>query len=157
VARQRISFRFEAESHTVEGHLLNFLREHKLLNHRDAVLRATKAFYLPWVYEGELPKEDVKALARSAVEELEYRIFQIRKHFLADELGEPSLPSALDVSTSTPIPPDASPVTKAEVGSEESGTSQPSVKPADKTPEAIKRSVEEVMPTNLDPSVLDDF
>ncbi len=142
VARKRISIRFEAEAHTVEGRLLDYLKEHKLLNYRDAIVRATKAYYVPWVYEGELSEEELRSLAQGAIEELEFRIFQIRKHFL----GEGSEP--LDMRTLPPSP--------AERSSSRSDISRET--PADHAPASRPLSLKDVIDhTNVDPSVLDDF
>ena len=92
--RKRISFSISSNPDTLEGQLIDYLRScNKMLNLREATVRALKAYYLPWVYEDELPKEEVQVLARNAIDELEFRIFQIRRHFLA---GEPySPPSSL--------------------------------------------------------------
>ena len=140
VARKRISIRFEAEAHTVEGRLLDYLKEHKLLNYRDAIVRATKAYYVPWVYEGELSEEELRSLAQGAIEELEFRIFQIRKHFL----GEGSEP--LDMRT-LPSP--------AERSSPRSDIARET--PADHAPVKPLSLKDVIDHTNVDPSVLDDF
>lgn len=140
VARKRISIRFEAEAHTVEGRLLDYLKEHKLLNYRDAIVRATKAYYVPWVYEGELSEEELRSLAQGAIEELEFRIFQIRKHFL----GEGSEP--LDMRT-LPSPAERS-STRSDISRET---------PADPAPVRPLSLKDVIDHTNVDPSVLDDF
>jgi hypothetical protein len=136
VERRRISIRFEAEAHTVDGQLLDYLKEHRLLNVRDAIIRAAKAYYLPWVYEGDLPPEELRSLAQGAIEELEFRIFQIRKHFL--ETGQP-LPEhrPLTPVDTTPVPPPP---------------------PPDPTTPLRSLSLQDVIDhSRVDPSVLDDF
>ncbi|TVQ18985.1 MAG: hypothetical protein EA367_12925 [Leptolyngbya sp. DLM2.Bin15] len=145
VARKRISIRFEAEAHTVEGRLLDYLKEHKLLNYRDAIVRATKAYYVPWVYEGELSEEELRSLAQGAIEELEFRIFQIRKHFL----GEGSEP--VDIHALSPTADRNS--TRTEV-SRETPTADHATSSTPVRPLSLKDVIDH---TNVDPSVLDDF
>jgi hypothetical protein len=144
VARKRISIRFEAEAHTVEGRLLSYLKDHKLLNYRDAIIRATKAYYMPWVYEGELSEEELRSLAQGAIEEMEFRIFQMRKHFLGE--GE-SLDHAA-IPTAAAEPPTAPP-RPAPAASNHTAT------PATPTQSLSVKDV--IDNTNVDPSVLDDF
>jgi len=146
VARKRISIRFEAEAHTAEGRLLSYLKDHKLLNYRDAIIRATKAYYMPWVYEGELSEEELRSLAQGAIEEMEFRIFQMRKHFL----GEGS--ESLDHAAVPPLPtepPATSPKPTPTVSSNHTVT------PARPTKSLSVKDV--IDNTNVDPSVLDDF
>ena len=146
MARKRISIRFEAEAHTVEGRLLSYLKDHKLLNYRDAIIRATKAYYMPWVYEGELSEDELRSLAQGAIEEMEFRIFQMRKHFLGE--GSESLDHT-PMPTAPAEPPAAPP--KPAPATPSNNTSAP-------TTPVKSLSVKDVIDnTNVDPSVLDDF
>ncbi|NEQ55011.1 MAG: hypothetical protein F6K11_33630, partial [Leptolyngbya sp. SIO3F4] len=73
---------------------MNHLRDNKMVNMRESVIRALKAYYLPWAYEDDVSKEEAQVLARNAIDELEFRIFQIRRHFLAGEAYGPKLSEA---------------------------------------------------------------
>lgn len=141
MSRKRISIRFEAEAHTVEGRLLTYLKDHKLLNYRDAIIRATKAYYMPWVYEGELSEEELRSLAQGAIEEMEFRIFQIRKHFLgegSEALEHATVPTSPAPEAIAPPPAPARP--------------EPTSAPVKSL--SVKDVIEQV---DVDPSVLDDF
>lgn len=141
MSRKRISIRFEAEAHTVEGRLLTYLKDHKLLNYRDAIIRATKAYYMPWVYEGELSEEELRSLAQGAIEEMEFRIFQIRKHFLgegSEALDHAAVPTSPAPEAIAPPPAPARP--------------EPTPPPVKSL--SVKDVIEQV---DVDPSVLDDF
>lgn len=94
-ARKRVSFSISSDPDTVEGRIVNHLRNNKLVNMRESVIRALKAYYLPWAYEDEVSKEEAQVLARNAIDELEFRIFQIRRHFLAGEAYGPKLSESL--------------------------------------------------------------
>ncbi|MBT9317966.1 hypothetical protein [Leptothoe spongobia] len=93
--RKRVSFSISSDPDTVEGRIVNHLRDNKMVNMRESVIRALKAYYLPWAYEDEVSKEDAQVLARNAIDELEFRIFQIRRHFLAGEAYGPKLSESL--------------------------------------------------------------
>jgi len=94
------------------------------------MLRALKAFYLPWALEGEIGDADLQSLAQSAIEELQFRIFQIRQRYLVDE-GKPQ-------------PASAAP--------------KPSVNGATAyTPTAGNKASIEDMLQSIDPDSLDDF
>ena len=80
--RERISVRLEAEVKSFEGRLLNYLKSDPILPPRDALLRALKAFYMPWAMEEQLGEAELANLARTAVEELQFRIFQIQQRYL---------------------------------------------------------------------------
>ena len=55
---------------------------------RQALLRALKAFYLPWTLEeAQLNESERQAMAKTAIQELQYRIFQIQQRFLPEELA----------------------------------------------------------------------
>ncbi len=146
MARERVSFRFEAEAHTVEGQLLAYLRNHKLINHREALLRALKAYYLPWVYEDEMSEDEVRSLAESAIEDLEFRIFQIRKHFFGD-----AAPATSAATTSAPETAQSNGQEPQKVSPTTSSTDTESAS------SAAKLSVQDVINSNVDPAVLDDF
>lgn len=94
-ARKRVSFSISSDPDTIEGRIVNHLRDNKMVNMREAVIRALKAYYLPWAYEDEVSKEEAQVLARNAIDELEFRIFQIRRHFLAGEAYGPKLSESL--------------------------------------------------------------
>ena len=94
-ARKRVSFSISSDPDTVEGRIVNHLRDNKLVNMRESVIRALKAYYLPWAYEDEVSKQEAQVLARNAIDELEFRIFQIRRHFLAGEAYGPKLSESL--------------------------------------------------------------
>ncbi|MBX2863696.1 MAG: hypothetical protein KTR27_09075 [Leptolyngbyaceae cyanobacterium MAG.088] len=93
--RKRVSFSISSDPDTVEGRIVNHLRDNKMVNMRESVIRALKAYYLPWAYEDDVSKEEAQVLARNAIDELEFRIFQIRRHFLAGEAYGPKLSESL--------------------------------------------------------------
>ena len=84
--RERVCLRrFEAEADSIEGKLFHYVNNDPSLMPRQALLRALKAFYLPWVLEfNELERQ---AIAKMAIQELQYRIFQIQQRFLPEELA----------------------------------------------------------------------
>ncbi len=79
--RERISIRIDAEVSSMDGKLVNYLKEDPILPPRDATLRALKAFYMPWVLEDDLEPAQLQNLAATAVEELQFRIFQIQQRY----------------------------------------------------------------------------
>ncbi|MEA5463386.1 hypothetical protein [Leptothoe sp. PORK10 BA2] len=92
---KRVSFSISSDPETIEGRIVNHLRDNKMVNMRESVIRALKAYYLPWAYEDQVSKEEAQVLARNAIDELEFRIFQIRRHFLAGEAYGPKLSESL--------------------------------------------------------------
>ncbi len=100
-ARKRVSFSISSDPGTVEGRIIDYLRDNKMVNMRESVIRALKAYYLPWAYEDDVSKEEAQVLARNAIDELEFRIFQIRRHFLAGEPYGPKLSESLGGSHAT--------------------------------------------------------
>lgn len=99
--RKRVSFSISSDPDTVEGRIVNHLRDNKMVNMRESVIRALKAYYLPWAYEDEVSKDEAQVLARNAIDELEFRIFQIRRHFLAGEAYGPKLSESLGGGSTT--------------------------------------------------------
>ena len=84
--RERVCLRrFEAEADSIEGKLFRYVNNDPSLMPRQALLRALKAFYLPWVLE--LNETERQAIAKTAIQELQYRIFQIQQRFLPEELA----------------------------------------------------------------------
>ncbi|MGB3613572.1 MAG: hypothetical protein WBA10_07230 [Elainellaceae cyanobacterium] len=79
--RARVSIRIDAEVSSTDGKLVAYLKEDPVLPPRDATLRALKAFYMPWVLENELDRDQLQNLAATAVEELQFRIFQIQQRY----------------------------------------------------------------------------
>ncbi|MEO0409951.1 MAG: hypothetical protein AAF289_21625 [Cyanobacteria bacterium P01_A01_bin.135] len=79
--RQRVSLRIDAEVSSLEGKLVSYLKEDPILPPRDAAMRAIKAFYMPWVLENDLDQAQLQNLAATAVEELQFRIFQIQQRY----------------------------------------------------------------------------
>jgi hypothetical protein len=83
--RERVCLRrFEAEADSIEGKLFHYVNNDPSLMPRQALLRALKAFYLPWVLE--FNESERQAIAKTAIQELQYRIFQIQQRFLPEEL-----------------------------------------------------------------------
>ena len=79
--RERVSVRLEAEVNSVEGSLLKYLKADPIIPPREAALRALKAFYMPWALEGQVDDAQLQRLATTAVEELQFRIFQIQQRY----------------------------------------------------------------------------
>lgn len=132
-----------------------------MVNMREAVIRALKAYYLPWAYEDEVSKEEAQVLARNAIDELEFRIFQIRRHFLAGEAYGPKLSESLGGS---PAPISNGNGANGNGHSSNGNTSHEMV--LEKLTPPPKRNPIEPNPTSLtdmledediDPDVLDDF
>ena len=92
--RERISVRLEAEVDSLEGRLLSYLKSDPILPPRDALLRALRAFYMPWAMEKQLGEAELHNLARTAVEELQFRIFQIQQRYLLTDSPAYIIPSA---------------------------------------------------------------
>ena len=82
---RRVSLRLEATPESIEAKLLNHIKQDPIAPSRAVMLRALRAFYLPWAMEGDLSEAELKSLAQSAIEELQFRIFQIRQRYLTDE------------------------------------------------------------------------
>ncbi|MEM7794079.1 MAG: hypothetical protein AAF579_06440 [Cyanobacteria bacterium P01_C01_bin.118] len=160
-ARKRVSFSISSDPDTIEGRIVNHLRDNKMVNMREAVIRALKAYYLPWAYEDEVSKEEAQVLARNAIDELEFRIFQIRRHFLAGEAYGPKLSESLGGS---PAPISNGNGANGNGHSSNGNTSHEMV--LEKLTPPPKRNPIEPNPTSLtdmledediDPDVLDDF
>ena len=92
--RERISVRLEAEVDSFEGRLLSYLKSDPILPPRDALLRALKAFYMPWAMEKQFEEAELHNLARTAVEELQFRIFQIQQRYLLGDSPAYVIPTA---------------------------------------------------------------
>ena len=133
---RRVSLRVEAAPDSIEAKLLNHIKDDPITPSRAVMLRALKAFYLPWALEGELSEADLRSLAQSAIEELQFRIFQIRQRYLADEA-----PGYKPVTTSTPMQP---------INSASANGAKPF------TPTLGTVSIED-MRQSIDPTNLDDF
>lgn len=153
-ARKRVSFSISSDPDTVEGHIVNHLRDNKMVNMRESVIRALKAYYLPWAYEDEVTNEEAQILARNAIDELEFRIFQIRRHFLAGEAYGPKLSESLGSGG-------ASAVNNGSLSHGSLALSQDAVlqkitplKPIEPNPASISDILEA---KDIDPDVLDDF
>ncbi|MEM8639206.1 MAG: hypothetical protein AAGG51_10380 [Cyanobacteria bacterium P01_G01_bin.54] len=151
--KKSVYMSLRAGADTEEARLLNYLRDDPMINRREAVFRALMAYYLPWVHEDEFTDVQLQALAQSAVEDLEFRIYQIRKRFLANQGGTPQLAAAPQPTIAASLPPAES----------LSGGPMPPVPPPALTqsmppPSAVVSSVQEMLKdTEIDPSVLDDF
>ena len=86
--RERVCLRrFEAEADSIEGKLFHYVNNDPSLMPRQSLLRALKAFYLPWTLEAQLNESERQAMAKMAIQELQYRIFQIQQRFLPGELA----------------------------------------------------------------------
>ena len=83
--RERVILRLDGEEPSVEGKLLSYLKDDPALSPRAAVMRALKAFYLPWVLEEKQSEEELRAIAKTTIEELQYRAFQIEQRFLPNK------------------------------------------------------------------------
>lgn len=159
--RKRVSFSISSDPDTVEGRIVNHLRDNKMVNMRESVIRALKAYYLPWAYEDDVTKEEAQVLARNAIDELEFRIFQIRRHFLAGEAYGPKLSESLGGS-----PGVATNNGHSSNGHSANGNSSishemvleqltpPKANPIDTNPASISDILED---EDIDPDVLDDF
>jgi hypothetical protein len=108
-SRQRIILRLDVEANTDDGRLLNYLKSEAAVSQREAVLRALRAFYLPWALESERHPEALQPLAKTVLEELQLRSFQIQARFLAHS-GHPTWVMVADPSqiTISPVLPTAS-------------------------------------------------
>lgn len=82
---RRVSLKVEAAPNSLDAKLVAHVKKDPITPSREVTLRALKAFYLPWALEGEVSDEDLKAIAQSAIEELQFRIFQIRQRYLNTE------------------------------------------------------------------------
>ncbi|MEL7509827.1 MAG: hypothetical protein AAFN42_21050 [Cyanobacteria bacterium J06554_1] len=152
--RKRISFSISSDPDTVEGRVIDHLRNNKMVNMRESVIRALKAYYLPWAYEDDVSKEEAQVLARNAIDELEFRIFQIRRHFLAGEAYGPRLSESLAGSSPVAHNGGAPPVPKA--GQPDQAGSPPPTRanPLETSPASIPEMLDDA---DIDPDVLDDF
>lgn len=79
--RERVSVRLEAEINSMEAMLLKYLKEDPIIPPRESALRALKAFYMPWALEGQVDDAQLQRLATTAVEELQFRIFQLQQRY----------------------------------------------------------------------------
>lgn len=144
---------------TEEARLLNYLRDDPLINRREAVFRALMAYYLPWVHEDEFTEAQLQALAQSAVEDLEFRVYQIRKRFLANQTSTPQLAAAPQPTVSAKLPPPESSTPPLPPPSDSDPVEMPSVfdQPMP-LPSSVVSSVQEMLDeTEIDPAILDDF
>jgi hypothetical protein len=123
----------------MEAKLLNHLKADAIASSRESVLRALKAFYLPWALEGELSEAELRGLAQSAIEELQFRIFQINQRYLANELAVyPTAPTGNGAATTVQGAPPASPP------------------PVSLPPHPIETTVDHLR-QSINPAHLDDF
>ncbi|MGD1953228.1 MAG: hypothetical protein ACFB14_26820 [Leptolyngbyaceae cyanobacterium] len=160
--RKRVSFSISSDPDTVEGRIVNHLRDNKMVNMRESVVRALKAHYLPWAYEDEVSKEEAQVLARNAIDELEFRIFQIRRHFLAGEAYGPKLSESLGGSSTA----NATNGRSGHSNGHANGQSAPSheaifeklTPPRPAVPDSNPTSLSDILEDeDIDPDVLDDF
>lgn len=98
--RERVSLRIEAEVDSFEGALFSYLKSDPIVPSREAVMRALKAFYMPWAMEQQMSDTELKNLARTAVEELQFRIFQIQQRYLLGDSPGYVFPHAKNASVS---------------------------------------------------------
>ncbi|MDB9526723.1 hypothetical protein PN498_12045 [Oscillatoria sp. CS-180] len=110
---RRVSLKVEAAPNSLEAKLLAHVKKDPITPSREVMLRALKAFYLPWALEGEVSDEELKAIAQSAIEELQFRIFQIRQRYLNTEASgyrPAAVPNFTSngAAASTPPPPEVS-------------------------------------------------
>ena len=82
--RERVVLRIDAQTHSTDGQILSYLKDDPALSSREAIMRALKAFYLPWVLEEGRSETQLRAIAKTAIEELHYRAFQIKQRFLSE-------------------------------------------------------------------------
>lgn len=154
--KRNVYLSLRAAEDSEEARLLTYLRDDPMINRREAIFRALMAYYLPWVHEDELTEVQVQALAQSAVEDLEFRIYQIRKRYLANQPGTPQLTAAPQPTIAPTLPPAETPTNLPQnqlAGNNNSGILQPMPPPS-----AVVASVQEMLKeTEIDPSVLDDF
>ncbi|MEM6255936.1 MAG: hypothetical protein AAF821_23745 [Cyanobacteria bacterium P01_D01_bin.156] len=151
-ARKRVSFSISSDPDTVEGRIVEHLRNNKMVNMRESVVRALKAYYLPWAYEDDVSKEEAQVLARGAIDELEFRIFQIRRHFLSGEAYGPKLSESLGGNT-----PSTGKETNGH-GPLSADTVIKKVTPPPRTIDANPASIADILDDeDIDPDVLDDF
>ncbi|MEL6383996.1 MAG: hypothetical protein AAFQ89_16400 [Cyanobacteria bacterium J06626_18] len=99
---RRVSLRLEATPESIEAKLLNHIKEDPIAPSRAVMLRALRAFYLPWAMEGAMSEAELRNLAQSAIEELQFRIFQIRQRYLTDEAPGYKPPPPLNPPTNGP-------------------------------------------------------
>lgn len=88
----------------MEGKLFRYVNTDPNLIPREAVLRALKAFYLPWVLESQAGDSELQAIAKTSIQELQYRIFQIQQRFLPGEfvLTASTTPSSMKSTIISP-------------------------------------------------------
>jgi hypothetical protein len=107
---RRVTLKIEAAANSPDAYVLDHVKQDPITPSREVALRALKAFYLPWALEGEVAEGEVPAIAQRAIEELQFRIFQIRQRYLNPENPEykatvGSHVSSNGASTFTPPPP----------------------------------------------------
>lgn len=164
-ARKRVSFSISSDPNTVEGRIVNHLRDNKMVNMRESVVRALKAYYLPWAYEDDVSKEEAQVLARGAIDELEFRIFQIRRHFLSGEAYGPKLSESLGGSASVSTSIETNNTAATENGHGSNNTAELSHETGLKKVTSPKASLDThpasisdiLDQDDIDPDVLDDF
>jgi hypothetical protein len=101
--RERIILRIDVDLNSIEGQVLNFIKDESALTSKEATMRALKAFYLPWVLEGKQSQEKARAIAKTMIEELQYRVFQIKQRFLPEEVI-PFVETIISENRTTSIP-----------------------------------------------------
>lgn len=80
--RKRVEVRLQPVLSTPEGITLNYLLNNPVLNPREAVMRAVRAFYIPYAYRSEgLSQQELAEMLRQAISELEFRKFQLCQDF----------------------------------------------------------------------------
>lgn len=136
-SRQRIILRLDVDANTEDGQLLNYLKSDAALSLRESVMRALRAFYLPWALESERHPEALQPLAKTVLEELQLRSFQIQARFLAQS-GHPTWVMVADpsqVTISPVLPAAAAPVAPVQ---------------AEPQPQGIAESTEDFIAAGLD-------
>lgn len=79
--RERVSVRLEAEISSMEAMLLRYLKDDPIIPPRESAFRALRAFYMPWALEGQVDDAQLQRIAATAVEELQFRIFQLQQRY----------------------------------------------------------------------------
>jgi hypothetical protein len=136
-SRQRIILRLDVEANTDDGRLLNYLKSDAAVSLREAVLRALRAFYLPWALEVERSPEALQPLAKTVLEDLQLRSFQIQARFLTCS-GHPTWVMVADpsqITISPALPTAAAPVAPVQ---------------AEPQPQGIAESTEDFVAAGLD-------
>lgn len=147
-SKGRVSLRVDAAPDSVESALLNHIKADPIAPSRAVMLRALKAFYLPWALEGKLDHAELRSLAQSAIEELEFRIFQIRQRYLADETSGYT-PAPMPTQSSNAVTSFARSSAPAANSNASNGISAAALKPNQVAIQDMRQSI--------NPADLDDF